>query len=151
MSILKKWKKKELRDWARNLDESKRTLYGIIINIVMFSIIELLIGLFFVNKYNSFIIGIVLGGIVAIAVVRNMYSNLEKCIIENEDTAEGIVRRGAIFRMLGIFVVFVFAIFLKRYINIYAMSITIFSLKFAAYLTPFTNKYLFTRYVTKGR
>lgn len=151
MSILKKWKRKEIEDWIKDLDESKKTLYGVILNIIMFSVIELIIGLFLVNKYINFILGIVLGTIVAILMIRNMYSVIDRAVMENEETAEGIMRKASVIRMLCLFIVFVIAVFLNRYINVYAMAISTFNLKLAAYIVPFTNKYIFTRYVTKGR
>ena len=61
------------------------------------------------------------------------------------------MRKASVIRMLCLFIVFVIAVCLNRYINVYAMVIRTFNLKLAAYIVPFTNKYIFTRYVTKGR
>lgn len=151
MSILKNWNKREIKDWIKDLDESQKTLYGIIMNSVMFSAIELIIGLFFVKKYSNFLLGIILGTIVAIMMVRNMYSVIGRALAENAQTAEETVRKGSILRMICLFVVFVIAIYAHKYINILAMVISIFNLKFAAYIQPFTNKYLFEKISEKGR
>ena len=142
---------KEIEDWIKDLDESKKTLYGVILNIILFSVVELIIGLFLVNKYINFILGIVLGTIVAILMIRNMYSVIDRAVMEDEETAESIMRKASIIRMICLFVVFVIAVCWNRYINVYAMAISTFNLKLAAYIMPFTNKYIFTRYVTKGR
>lgn len=151
MSILKKWNKKELIDWVNDLDESKRTLYGVILNIIVFSMVEMIIGLFFVNKIINYIIGAILGTVVAIIMVNNMYSVINKALIESEEVAEGIVRKGSIIRTVGVFVFMIFVLSFKEYVNPYMTILCMFNLKFAALIQPFTNKYLIIRYVTKGR
>ena len=55
MNIIEKWKKKEKKDWENSLDESQLTLYELVIGIVMFSVFELIIGVFFINKIICFI------------------------------------------------------------------------------------------------
>jgi hypothetical protein len=110
-----------------------------------------MIGLFCVDEYIKLIFGMVIGIAVSIMMVCNMYKVIESSIVQGEGTAEAMVRKGSIIRMVAVFIVFILAICFKRYINVYAMVIGIFSLKFAAYLEPFTNKYIFKRYIAKGR
>lgn len=140
MSIIKAWKKKERRDWVNDLDESKLTLYEIVGVICIFSTLELIVGLFLVNKIIQYIIGIVLGTSVAIVLVEHMYKTLDKAIDAGEENAEKVVRNGALLRIVGIFTIFFLAVYLHRYINIYAMFLSTFNLKFAAYIQPLANK-----------
>ena len=151
MSIIKKWKKNEIKDWVSDLDKSKLTLYEVMFNIMMLSVIELFIGLFFVDEYFRYVLGLLIGVILAIFLIKNMYSSVNKAVMEDVNTAESITRKGALFRMAVVFVIFVVATYLHKYINVYAMIISTFNLKFAAYLQPLTNKFISTRYEIKGR
>lgn len=140
MSIIKKWKMKERKDWENDLDESKLTLYEIVGGICVFSILELIIGLFFANRIIQFVIGMVIGTAVAIILVKHMYRTLDRAIDAGEQGAEKIVRNGALLRIFGIFTVFFLAVYLHRYINVYAMFISVFNLKLSAYIQPLANK-----------
>ena len=140
MSIIKKWKMKERKDWENDLDESKLTLYEIVGGICAFSILELIIGLFFANRIIQFVIGMVIGTAVAIILVKHMYRTLDRAIDAGEQGAEKIVRNGALLRIFGIFTVFFLAVYLHRYINVYAMFISVFNLKLSAYIQPLANK-----------
>ena len=140
MSIIKKWKMKERKDWENDLDESKLTLYEIVGGICAFSILELIIGLFFANRIIQFVIGMVIGSAVAIILVKHMYRTLDRAIDAGEQGAEKIVRNGALLRIFGIFTVFFLAVYLHRYINVYAMFISVFNLKLSAYIQPLANK-----------
>ena len=140
MSIIKKWKMKERKDWENDLDESKLTLYEIVGGICIFSILELIIGLFFANRIIQFVIGMVIGTAVAIILVKHMYRTLDRAIDAGEQGAEKIVRNGALLRIFGIFTVFFLAVYLHRYINVYAMFISVFNLKLSAYIQPLANK-----------
>ena len=140
MSIIKKCKMKERKDWENDLDESKLTLYEIVGGICAFSILELIIGLFFANRIIQFVIGMVIGTAVAIILVKHMYRTLDRAIDAGEQGAEKIVRNGALLRIFGIFTVFFLAVYLHRYINVYAMFISVFNLKLSAYIQPLANK-----------
>ena len=140
MNIIKIWKKRERKDWENNLDESKLTLYRIIVGIVICSFLELVIGLFIVNNNLKFIVGMILGTIVAILLVNNMYKSINKAIDAGEENADKVMRNGAILRIIAIFTIFFLAVYLRKYINIYGMFISTLNLKFSAYIMPLTNK-----------
>ena len=150
MNIIKKWKKKERKDWENSLDESQLTLYELVIGIVMFSVFELIIGVFFINKIICFILGIIIGTIAAIVIVKHMHSTIDRAIEAGEEAAEKIVRNGALLRILGIFTIFFIVVYLHKYINVYAVFISMLNLKFSAYIQPLTNKLISCRYL-KGR
>lgn len=150
MNIIKKWKKKEKKDWENSLDESQLTLYELVIGIVMFSVLELIIGVFFINKIICFILGIIIGTIAAIVIVKHMHSTIDRAIEAGEEAAEKIVRNGALLRILGIFTIFFLVVYLHNYINVYAVFISMLNLKFSAYIQPLTNKLISCRYL-KGR
>lgn len=150
MNIIEKWKKKEKKDWENSLDESQLTLYELVIGIVMFSVLELIIGVFFINKIICFILGIIIGTIAAIVIVKHMHSTIDRAIEAGEEAAEKIVRNGALLRILGIFTIFFLVVYLHNYINVYAVFISMLNLKFSAYIQPLTNKLISCRYL-KGR
>ena len=150
MNIIKKWKKKEKKDWENSLDESQLTLYELVIGIVMFSVLELIIGVFFINKIICFILGIIIGTIAAIVIVKHMHSTIDRAIEAGEEAAEKIVRNGALLRILGIFTILFIVVYLHKYINVYAVFISMLNLKFSAYIQPLTNKLISCRYL-KGR
>lgn len=150
MNIIKKWKKKERKDWENSLDEPQLTLYELVIGIVMFSVFELIIGVFFINKIICFILGIIIGTLAAIVIVKHMHSTIDRAIEAGEEAAEKIVRNGALLRILGIFTIFLIVVYLHKYINVYAVFISMLNLKFSAYIQPLTNKLISCRYL-KGR
>ena len=150
MNIIKRWKKKERKEWGNELDESKLTLCELVIGIVLFSMLELIVGVFFINKIICFILGIIVGTLSAIVIVNHMYSTIDKAIEAGEEAAEKIVRNGAMLRILGIFTIFFIVVYLHKYINVYAVFISMLNLKFSAYIQPLTNKLISCRYL-KGR
>ena len=150
MNIIKRWKKKERKEWENELDESKLTLCELVIGIVLFSMLELIVGVFFINKIICFILGIIVGTLSAIVIVNHMYSTIDKAIEAGEEAAEKIVRNGAMLRILGIFTIFFIVVYLHKYINVYAVFISMLNLKFSAYIQPLTNKLISCRYL-KGR
>ena len=150
MNIIKRWKKKERKEWENKLDESKLTLCELVIGIVLFSMLELIVGVFFINKIICFILGIIVGTLSAIVIVNHMYSTIDKAIEAGEEAAEKIVRNGAMLRILGIFTIFFIVVYLHKYINVYAVFISMLNLKFSAYIQPLTNKLISCRYL-KGR
>ena len=150
MNIIKRWKKKERKEWENKLDESKLTLCELVIGIVLFSMLELIVGVFFINKIICFILGIIVGTLSAIVIVNHMYSTIDKAIEAGEEAAEKIVRKGAMLRILGIFTIFFIVVYLHKYINVYAVFISMLNLKFSAYIQPLTNKLISCRYL-KGR
>ena len=150
MNIIKRWKKKERKEWENELDESNLTLCELVIGIVLFSMLELIVGVFFINKIICFILGIIVGTVSAIVIVNHMYSTIDKAIEAGEEAAEKIVRNGAMLRILGIFTIFFIVVYLHKYINVYAVFISMLNLKFSAYIQPLTNKLISCRYL-KGR
>ena len=150
MNIIKRWKKKERKEWENELDESKLTLCELVIGIVLFSMLELIVGVFFINKIICFVLGIIVGTVSAIVIVNHMYSTIDKAIEAGEEAAEKIVRNGAMLRILGIFTIFFIVVYLHKYINVYAVFISMLNLKFSAYIQPLTNKFISCRYL-KGR
>ena len=150
MNIIKRWKKKERKEWENELDESKLTLCELVIGIVLFSMLELIVGVFFINKIICFVLGIIVGTVSAIVIVNHMYSTIDKAIEAGEEAAEKIVRNGAMLRILGIFTIFFIVVYLHKYINVYAVFISMLNLKFSAYIQPLTNKLISCRYL-KGR
>ena len=150
MNIIKRWKKKERKELENELDESKLTLCELVIGIVLFSMLELIVGVFFINKIICFILGIIVGTVSAIVIVNHMYSTIDKAIEAGEEAAEKIVRNGAMLRILGIFTIFFIVVYLHKYINVYAVFISMLNLKFSAYIQPLTNKLISCRYL-KGR
>ena len=150
MNIIKRWKKKERKEWGNELDESKLTLCELVIGIVLLSMLELIVGVFFINKIICFILGIIVGTLSAIVIVNHMYSTIDKAIEAGEEAAEKIVRNGAMLRILGIFTIFFIVVYFHKYINVYAVFISMLNLKFSAYIQPLTNKLISCRYL-KGR
>ena len=112
MNIIKKWKKKERKEWENELDESNLTLCELVIGIVLFSMLELIVGVFFINKIICFILGIIVGTVSAIVIVNHMYSTIDKAIEAGEEAAEKIVRNGAMLRILGIFTIFFIVVYI---------------------------------------
>lgn len=141
---------KERKDWVSDIDKSKITLYEICGGIIVLSIIEMIVGLFIVDKIGGFLLGTVIGTVIAILLVQHMYRTIDKALDYSEDDAMKITRNGAILRMIVLFTITVTVVCMHKYVNAYMVFICIMNLKLAAYLQPFTNKIISRRY-EKGR
>ena len=141
---------KERKDWANSIDKPKIILYEICGGIIVLAVIEMIIGLFVVDRISSFLLGAVIGTVVAILLVQHMYRTIDKALDYSEDDAMKVTRNGAILRMIVLFTITVIVVCMHKYVNAYMAFICIMNLKFAAYLQPFTNKIISRRY-EKGR
>lgn len=141
---------KERKDWVNSIDKPKKTLYEICGGIIALAIIEMIIGLFIVDRISSFLLGAVIGTVVAILLVQHMYRTIDKALDYSEDDAMKVTRNGAILRMIVLFTITVIVVCIHNYVNVYMAFISVMNLKFAAYLQPFTNKIISRRY-EKGR
>ena len=131
---------KERKDWVSDIDKSKITLYEICGGIIVLSIIEMIVGLFIVDKIGGFLLGTVIGTVIAILLVQHMYRTIDKALDYSEDDAMKITRNGAILRMIVLFTITVIVVCMHKYVNAYMVFICIMNLKLAAYLQPFTHK-----------
>ena len=133
------------------MNDSRKTLYALIGGIValtsleslIFIILELCIDIIYVDGIIKFILGGIVGSVIAILLVCDMYRVFDRAFDCDSDTAESMVRKGSLLRMTVLFTILVLLIvFLKQYISIWMTFLSILNLKLAAYLVPICMKML---------
>lgn len=101
------------------------------------------------NDRIQWIIGFLLGVILAIGLMIHMALSVEDSISMYEADALKHTRKSYIFRMIVLIIVFLMIIFLKVG-NIIAALLGLMALKVSAYIQPFTHKFI-QKFKSKGR
>ena len=131
------------------MQEEKRTLYELLVGIVVCLII-CLFGNFFVENHPAYTLGLVLGAVIAGFMSIHMYNGLQQAMLYDEDTAAKKVQKGTIVRVLLMLAGLVAALVLPEWISVIGVALGVLSLKFSAYLQPLTHKVL-QNFINKGR
>lgn len=131
------------------MQETKQTLYELMIGVV-FCFILFLFGNIFVSNRTAYTLGLLIGCLLAGLVSRHMYHSLEQAMLYDEETAAKKVQKGTILRYLFMLGGLAAALLLPKYISVIGVALGILSLKFSAYLQPLTHKVL-KKFINKGR
>ena len=131
------------------MQEEKRTLYELVIGIVV-CLVVFLPGVFLTKNPMAYILGLVIGGLIACFMSTHMYRALQQAMLYDEETATKKVQKGTILRVLLMMAGLVAALVLPQWISIIGVALGILSLKFSAYLQPLTHKFS-EKFINKGR
>ena len=129
---------------AGNADE---TLKELIIGIMIFEVLSILVGVWFVASPVRYILGIAAGAALAIFSAIHMHWSISRNLEfnkGNEGGANAYAVKSSMIRYAIILVVFLFFC-LTDFAYPLAVFLGIMGLKAGAYLQPFTHKYLFRR------
>lgn len=127
---------------AEKMDE---TLKELMTGILLFVLVCLLIGVWFVPSAMKYILGLGIGWILAEAAAVHMYRSLCRNLEMNagrEGAANAYSVKSSMIRYAVILVVFL-AVCLTDFAYPLAVFLGIMGLKAGAYLQPYTRKYLF--------
>ena len=131
------------------MQETKQTLYELIIGVVICFILFLL-GNIFVSNRIAYTLGLLIGCLIAGLMSGHMYHALFRAMMYDEETAAKKVQKGTILRYVFMLAGLVSALLLPEYISVIGVALGVLSLKFSAYLQPLTHKVL-QNYINKGR
>lgn len=122
------------------MKEGRQTFRDILVGIAIFGILLVLIGIIWTGSKLDYYIGLALGLIVAIAMVIDMYSSLQKGLTMDNKKASNYFRKKVIARIALILVILLVALFLED-IQLLSVLFGILTLKFSAYLQPLTHRF----------
>lgn len=131
------------------MQDTKQTLYELIIGIILCGIL-FLIGNIFVSNRIAYTLGLLLGCIVAGVMSVHMHHSLEQAMLYDTENATKKVQKGTALRFLLMVAALVAALLLPQWISVIGVALGVFSLKFSAYLQPLTHKVL-QNFINKGR
>ena len=127
-------------------EKINETLKELLAGIIIYGMICLLVGIPFVDSKFSYILGLVIGIMLAGFSASHLYYSIDKTLTlyaGNEGAATTYARKMGIIRYAVILVVF-FAVCMTDFVYPLATFLGIMGLKIGAYLQPFIHKW-FTR------
>lgn len=133
-----------MRISAEKMDE---TLKELMAGIFLFELVCLVVGVWFVNSPLKYILGLLIGLILAEAAAWHMHFSICRNLdlnAGNNGAANAYAVKSSMIRYAVILVVF-FAVCLTDFAYPLAVFLGIMGLKAGAYLQPFTRKYLFRK------
>ena len=131
------------------MQETKQTLYELIIGVVLCGLLFLL-GNIFADNRIAYTLGLLIGCLIAGVMSGHMYHALFQAMLYDEETAAKKVQKGTILRYVFMLAGLVAALALPEYISVIGVALGVLSLKFSAYLQPLTHKVL-QNLINKGR
>ena len=131
------------------MQETKQTLYELIIGVVLCGIL-FLTGNIFVSNRIAYTLGILLGCIIAGVMSAHMHHSLEQAMLYDAENATKKMQKGTFLRLLLMVAALAAALLLPQWISVIGVALGVLSLKFSAYLQPLTHKVL-QNFINKGR
>ena len=112
---------------------------------VLFSVLALLAGIWFVENKTAYALGLLAGVLTSVYLAWHMARSIENMLNKAQEGFDGSVgmRVSSLLRYGIVILVLAVAAFVPEYVNPISAFIGIFGLKVAAYLQPFTHKIVF--------
>ena len=121
-------------------NEGKRTLWGLLFGIFLYTIPFILIGIIVVNNKIPYFLGLFFGMIIAMAIAIHMYRCLDFCLDLDPETAEKTMRKKAILRFLVMAVAVGLAFCFPNVLHPLGIFFGLMGLKVSAYVQPFIHR-----------
>lgn len=118
------------------MDQGTITYREMVVAVVLQIIVYAIIGALISKQYILFSLGVIIGGLVAIAMLGSMKKTVETIVLLDPETAKKYGRRQSLVRIALMAVILCVAFFFEEYVNPWGVFIGVFSLKFSAYLQP---------------
>ncbi len=123
----------------KNMNE---TLKDLIIGIVLSMIVVCIIGALVSNNKVAFILGDILGSIIAILLSIHLNATIARALDMNEEGAAKYTKKMSILRLIIMGCAVVVALTLPEVFNLIGTLLGILGLKISAYLQPLTNRFI---------
>lgn len=133
------------------MDEGKETFWELVIGIIIIMIVSCISGGIIADKKLSFILGNILGSVVAVILAGHMYKTISVAVELSSGDAEKYTRKKAMIRSMVMVLAVVIALSFPEIFNLIGVILGVLGLKFSAFLQPLTQKYIFTKIMNKGR
>lgn len=123
----------------KNMNE---TLKDLIIGIVLSMIVVCTIGALVLNNKVAFILGDILGSVIAILLAIHLNATIARALDMNEEGAAKYTKKMSILRLIIMGCAVVVALTLPEVFNLIGTLLGILGLKISAYLQPLTNRFI---------
>lgn len=112
---------------------------------VFFTILALLVGIWFVQNKLAYALGLLVGTIVTMYLAWHMARSIERMLEKAEQGVDGSagMRMSSLLRYGLVVLILIASAFVSEWVNPIGVFIGILGLKVAAYLQPFTHKIVF--------
>ena len=127
------------------MKEQNATLIELWVGIVIFALISLLAGIWFVENKLAYALGLLVGALTAVYLAWHMARSIDKMLDRAElgaDAGAGM-RVSSLLRYGIVVLVLIITALVSEWVNPISVFIGIIGLKVAAYLQPFTHKIVF--------
>ena len=131
----------------KNAEKMDETLKELMTGILLFGLVCLVVGVWFVNSPLKYIAGLLIGLVLALSAAWHMHWSICRNMdlnVDREGAANAYAVKSSMIRYGVILVVFL-AVCLTDFAYPLAVFLGIMGLKAGAYLQPFTHKYLFRK------
>lgn len=131
----------------KNAEKMDETLKELMTGILLFGLVCLVVGVWFVNSPLKYIAGLLIGLVLALSAAWHMHWSICRNMdlnVDREGAANAYAVKSSMIRYGVILVVFL-AVCLTDFAYPLAVFLGIMGLKAGAYLQPFTRKYLFKK------
>ncbi len=124
------------------MKEERQTFKEMLMGIAIVTVLVGAIGYILVSNKLAYILGVLLGSIVAIIILMQMYYTLSKAVDMEEKSASRYSVATSMIRTLLMAVALVVGIVWPDYFNIIGILFGLFTLKICAYMQPLIHKVL---------
>jgi len=133
------------------MSKEKKTLVCIEVTIAWLVIIESIIIFNVTDNITRYIIGAIIGTLMAIFFIRNLYVTLDHALDLDEESACKYYKKKSTIRAIVVAFIIGVSLIFSKYISVWAVFFGLMNLKFAVYIQPLTDKYVYTKFYKKGR
>ena len=127
------------------MKKKNTTLIELWVGIGFFSLLSIIVGIWFVENKLAYVLGLAVGALVACYLAWHMARSIEKMLDKAElggDVGAGM-RASSLVRYGVVVLVLIITSLVSDWVNPLSAFLGIISLKVAAYLQPFTHKIVF--------
>lgn len=128
----------------------KQLRIGILIICALIMVFGGIISYCISSKWISFVLGVLLGGVIAEILATHMAHTIANALLQDSDGATKYMRKMAVLRSLMMGATIFLALTFSNIFNLIGVLLGILALKFSAYAQPLTSKYII-KFYSKGR
>jgi len=122
------------------LEDGKKTLKGLLLGILLYTIPFVLIGIFIGKERTPYFLGLFLGIIVAMGLALNLYRSIEHCLLLDPESAEKTMKKKAVIRYIIMACAVGISFGFPNIIHPVGMFFGLLGLKVSAYVQPFIHR-----------
>lgn len=120
------------------MKDIKTTFRGLLLGILLLMIPIIVVGLIIVNNKLAYLLGVFIGTITSIGLLKHMQITVLKAVEKTPKAAEHYAIRSYLIRSFFMVAVLLLGI-IRKEINVVGIFLGLFSIKISAYIFPYVN------------